>query len=59
MKQRIEFKGFIDVYEDEPLTPEEAKGWTKTALLRGDKHSGWYTTTLDEVTFVSTVGDDD
>lgn len=59
MKQRIEFKGFVDLYDDEPLNLTEAQGWVKTALLRGDKHSGEYTTTLDDVTFFSTVGDDD
>ncbi|WP_097964559.1 hypothetical protein [Streptomyces sp. or20] len=59
MKQRIEFKGFVDVYTDEPLMAEDARGWVSTALLRGDKHSGKYTTTLDDVTFFSTVGDDE
>jgi hypothetical protein len=59
MKQRIEFKGFITVYDDEPLTPETARGWTETALLLGDKHAGEYTTTLDDVTFFSQVGDDE
>jgi len=59
MRQRIEFKAFVTVHDDEPLTPETARGWTETALLRGDKHAGEYTTTLDEVTFVSQVDDDE
>ncbi|MFB7012935.1 MULTISPECIES: hypothetical protein [unclassified Streptomyces] len=59
MKTRIEFTGFVDVHDDEPLTPDEARGWVETALLRGDKHAGEYSTTLDDVTFVSLVGDDD
>lgn len=58
MKTRIEFKGFVDVHDDEPLTADEAKGWVETALLRGDKHAGEYVTTLDEVVFFSTVDDD-
>lgn len=59
MKQRIEFKGFVDVYDDEPLNTIEAKGWVEAALRFGDKHAGEYTTTLDDVTFFSTVGDDE
>lgn len=59
MKQRIEFKGFVTVYDDAPLTPDEAHAWVATALYRGDKHAGEYSTTLDDITFVSLVGDDD
>ncbi|MEV7855152.1 hypothetical protein [Streptomyces sp. NPDC088183] len=59
MTTRIEFKGFVDVYDGEPLTAEDARGWVETALLRGDKHGGEYDTTLDEVTFFSTIGDND
>jgi hypothetical protein len=59
MKQRIEFKAFVDMYDDEPLNLTDAKGWVETALLRGDKHASEYTTTLDDVTFFSTVGDDE
>jgi hypothetical protein len=59
VKQRIEFTGFVDVYDDEPITPDEARGWVATALRLGDKHAGEYCTTLDEVTFFSTVGDDE
>jgi hypothetical protein len=59
MKTRIEFKAFVTVYDDEPVTSDEARGWVETALLRGDKHAGEYITTLDEVTFFSQVGDDE
>ncbi|MFE7624287.1 hypothetical protein [Streptomyces sp. NPDC057509] len=57
MKQRIEFTAFVDVYTDEPLTQEEARRYAKDALLLGDKHGDLYITTLDDVTFFSTVGD--
>ncbi|WP_326812136.1 hypothetical protein [Streptomyces scopuliridis] len=59
MKQRIEFTAFVDVHDDEPLTADEARGWVETALLRGGKHASEYVTTLDEVTFVSQVRDDE
>lgn len=59
MKQRIEFKAFVTVYDDEPVAADEARGWVETALLHGDKHAGEYCTTLDEVTFFSQVGDDE
>jgi hypothetical protein len=59
VRTRIEFKGFVTVYDDEPVTADEAKGWVETALLLGDKHAGEYTTTLDDVTFFSQVGDDE
>ncbi|MFJ3084436.1 hypothetical protein ACIPJG_32430 [Streptomyces halstedii] len=58
MKQRIEFKAFITVY-DEPLTADEAQGWAETALRLGDKHAGEYAATMVEVTSFSTVGDDE
>lgn len=59
MKTRIEFKAFVTVYDDEPVTADEARGWAETALLLGDNHAGEYTTTLDEVTFFSQVSDDE
>ncbi|MFF1417585.1 hypothetical protein [Streptomyces sp. NPDC058280] len=59
MKTRIEFKGFVDVYDETPMSSAEAKGWVEVALLRGAKHAGSYVTALDEVTFVSQVGDDE
>jgi hypothetical protein len=59
VKTRIEFKGFVDVYDASPPTADEAKGWVKTALRLGDKHAGDFSTTLDEVTFFSQVGDDE
>lgn len=59
MKTRIEFKAFVTIYDDEPVTADEAKGWVKTALRLGDKHAGDFSTTLDEVTFFSQVGDDE
>lgn len=59
MKQRIEFTAFVDVYTDEPLTQEEARRYVKDALLLGDKHADAYCAFMDDVTFFSTVGDDD
>ncbi|MFD5198847.1 hypothetical protein ACFWM7_01490 [Streptomyces sp. NPDC058375] len=59
MKQRIEFKGFVDVYTDEPLTQEEARKYVGDALLLGDKHADMYCAFMDDVTFFSSVGDDE
>ncbi|MFE6498148.1 hypothetical protein [Streptomyces sp. NPDC057748] len=59
MKTRIEFKGFVTVYTDKPMTTDEAESWVESALLYGDKHADRFVTTLDDVTFVSLVGDDD
>ncbi|WP_327379403.1 hypothetical protein [Streptomyces sp. NBC_01212] len=59
MKQRIEFTAFVDVRDDEPLTMESARGWVRAALLYGDRHDVGFTNTLDDVTFFSTVGDDE
>ncbi len=58
MKQRIEFKGGVDVYTDEPLTVEAAEEWVEVALTRGDKHASAYVTWLDDVTAVESVDDD-
>ncbi|MFB7188440.1 hypothetical protein ACFCZT_24725 [Streptomyces sp. NPDC056230] len=58
MKQRIEFTAFVDVYDYEQMTADDAREWVETALLRGDKHGGEYSTMLDAVTFFAPVGDD-
>ncbi|WP_326742619.1 hypothetical protein [Streptomyces sp. NBC_01768] len=59
MKTRIEFKGFVDVYDDEPLTTYEARRWVETALRLGYRHAESFGSHFDTVTFVSLVGDDD
>ncbi|MFJ6237980.1 hypothetical protein ACIQH0_28320 [Streptomyces griseus] len=57
MKQRIEFKGFVDVDQDAPLNLGDARRRVIKALYLGDRFADDYTTTLDDVTFMSSVGD--
>lgn len=59
MKQRIEFTAFVDVYNEDPLTQEEARRYVKDALLLGDKHADTYCAFVDDVTFFAPVGDDE
>lgn len=58
MKQRIEFKGYVDVDQEAPLDVGGARRRVIKALYLGDRFADDYTTTLDDVTFVSSVGDD-
>ncbi|GGY88931.1 hypothetical protein CP967_31350 [Streptomyces nitrosporeus] len=59
MTQRIEFKGFVTVDQEAPLDVGDARRQVIKALYLGDRFADGYTTTLDEVTFFSTVGDDE
>ncbi|MFC8583184.1 hypothetical protein ACFUGD_01200 [Streptomyces sp. NPDC057217] len=59
MKQRIEFTAFVDVDRSEPLSPGDARRWVIDALFLGDRHAELFTTVLEHVTSVSTVGDNE
>lgn len=59
MKTRIEFKGYVDVYDEEPVSEKDAKGWVWHALERGDKHASHHSSWLGEVLSVSLIEDED
>ncbi|CAM5404666.1 putative protein OS=Streptomyces microflavus OX=1919 GN=Smic_80760 PE=4 SV=1 [Streptomyces microflavus] len=59
MKTRIEFTAFVDVDTDEPMTDTLVRTWVRSALHLGDKQADRFTSTLDDVTRVSLVSDNE